>query len=591
MKKSVDEILLEFNNKIKLSEFLKQYIELTPRGNSFVACCPFHKEKTPSFSVSDDKGLFYCFGCGVGGNAITFVSKYKNLSFRDSLSLIASNIGISIDLKNYNKNIDLQNKRFELLNFANDIFKSYLLRNSSALDYLKKRFINEKIIEKFSIGYCPSFEFNLKDELLKKGFSDQDIDESGLVIKSQKKNNIFSRFNDRITFPIYDFADRIVGFGGRTISNSKIKYINSPENILYKKSHNLYGLKQNIEEIKNEKEIIIVEGYLDVISLYANNLQTVVATLGTTLSEKQILKIWSYTNNPIICFDGDEAGLRAMHSVSLKILSYLKPGKSVKFMILPDNLDPDNFVVLNGKKSFNEIKKKSINLSDFIWQKLIESEKNLTPEYSALLDEKIKQISRKINDSNVSNEYLKFLRNKKNNYLWENRRYSKNTENLLKKSEFKDNKNISRYTNEFLLMSYSVFEPEITNDFIEEIVKIKFENKELNNQKDFIINKIISSDQKLKFSDFLNFLETKFTGLFEKLLVIKNNHFKNLEISQKNELLKNIISNLRIPKLLNERELIKSKIIEKPEENELKRLIKQHERITNEINSIKKREI
>ena len=280
-----------------------------------------------------------------------------------------------------------------------------------------------------------------------------------------------------------------------------------------------------------------------------------------------------------------------MHSVSLKILSYLKPGKSVKFMILPDNLDPDSFVVLNGKKSFNEIKKKSINLSDFIWQKLIESEKNLTPEYSALLDEKIKQISRKINDSNVSNEYLKFLRNKKNNYLWENRRYSKNTENLLKKSEFKDNKNISRYTNEFLLMSYSVFEPEITNDFIEEIVKIKFENKELNNQKDFIINKIISSDQKLKFSDFLNFLETKFTGLFEKLLVIKNNHFKNLEISQKNELLKNIISNLRIPKLLNERELIKSKIIEKPEENELKRLIKQHERITNEINSIKKREI
>ena len=257
----------------------------------------------------------------------------------------------------------------------------------------------------------------LKKFLLNMNFDPEQIKSSGLFIKSNRDKNYFGRFRDRVLFPIYNFSENIIGFGERTFVNSKIKYINSPESIFFKKSENLFGFKQNVESIKNLKEIIIVEGYLDVISLNSKKIFNSVATLGTSLSENQILRAWNYSNNPILCFDGDEAGLNAMEKVAFKILNFLKPGKSVRFLELPEEMDPDNFINLKGKEQFIELKNKSKTLSNFIWQIILKQCGADTPENIALMDEKIIKISNQIKHKNLSLEYLRFLRNKKNEFF------------------------------------------------------------------------------------------------------------------------------------------------------------------------------
>ena len=214
----------------------------------------------------------------------------------------------------------------------------------------------------------------------------------------------------------------IVGFGGRTIVNSKIKYINSPESILFKKSDHIYGLWQNKESIKNKNNLFLVEGYLDVISLYSKKVDNSVATLGTSLSQTQIDKIWSYTNNPIMCYDSDSAGLRAMNQLSLKILKFLKPGKTMKFMNLPDGDDPDSFIQKNNKQEFYNYSKQSLNLSDLIWSNILDEPDNITPEYSALIESRIKKITSSINNSNLCQEYYKYLISKRNDYFWNKRK-------------------------------------------------------------------------------------------------------------------------------------------------------------------------
>ena len=586
MNNSIDDILVQFNSKIRLSQFLSKYLELTPRGDSFVAKCPFHNEKTPSFSINDEKGLFHCFGCGVGGNVFTFVSKYKNLTFRESLQFIADLLGIKLTSYEKNFNSEIQKKKYKLINLVNEYFKNNLLDNVNAISYLNNRDIDKSFISKFEIGYClPSHE-NLIKSLQRYDYSIDDLIDIGLLIQSKKdKNNYFGRFSDRIIFPIYNFVNQVVGFGGRTLSNSKIKYINSPENILFKKSENLYGFKQNFEDIRKFNEIILVEGYLDVISLNSHGVSTSVASLGTSFSEVQINKIWSFTDTPVICFDGDLAGKKAMESIAFKILKFLKPGKSFKFMMLPNNMDPDSYIRNNKKDSFDSLKEHSIDLSSFIWS-IINSKKNATPEYFALMDEKINDIVKVINNKSVSIEYYKFLKGEKNKYLWELRKYKKNI-------EFENKQNLINNkvsTNEIVLLSFLVFESNIIENFVEELVNIKFVSNDLNLKKDYFLNYIISSEkysQKEKHS-FIDDIDRKFLNILTKA---KNDHFLNLTNNEKEILIRNIILNLKLPDLIRERDEIKFQISKLEKKDNMSKLLEKHEKISREINMIKKKEI
>ena len=576
---SVNEILNEFNNKSRLSDLISKYVQLTPRGNSFIGKCPFHNEKTPSFNVSDEKGLFHCFGCKVGGNAITFLMKYKNLSFREAINEISIFAGLNINFQSssdFKKKNDLLSLFFE----ANVFFKDSLKLNKGAYQYISSRIKNNDVISNFEIGYCPSDEELIKF-LDQKGFGLEEIKKTDLLIRNSQ-NQYFGRFKNRLIFPIFNFSEKIVGFGGREINgNSKIKYINSQESEIFKKSEILFGLKQNQESIRKNKIIILVEGYMDVISLAENDINLAVASMGTSLSKTQILKMWNLSNIPYICFDGDEAGRNSSKIIATKILEFLVPGKSFKFIRLPENYDPDSFLKKWNKKAFDDLMNKSYDLSDLIWQIILESIGKTTPEFIALLDEKIRFYSSKISNKKVSDEYYRFLIKKKNDYLW----------NIKSKKRFKTftKEKIQESINEKLIVIFMLFETKLVQKHLEEISEIKFQNSDLNKTKDFFFRKIYLENLKVD-SDLLKNLKNNFFSK-EEVDSLKKTHIANLNENEKAIFLQQILTNLKLPELQNEVNRLKELISNTNDNKKQTDLIIKYNKILHEIKIIKNKEL
>ncbi|MAW97775.1 MAG: DNA primase [Alphaproteobacteria bacterium] len=576
---SVDEILNEFNNKSRLSDLISKYVQLTPRGNSFIGKCPFHNEKTPSFNVSDEKGLFHCFGCKVGGNAITFLMKYKNLSFKEAINELSIFAGLNI---NFQSSSDLKKKNDLLSLFfeANVFFKDSLKLNKGAYQYISSRIKNNDVISNFEIGYCPSDEELIKF-LDQKGFGLEEIKKTDLLIRNSQ-NQYFGRFKNRLIFPIFNFSEKIVGFGGREINgNSKIKYINSQESEIFKKSEILFGLKQNQESIRKNKIIILVEGYMDVISLAENDINLAVASMGTSLSKTQILKMWNLSNIPYICFDGDEAGRNSSKIIATKILEFLVPGKSFKFIRLPENYDPDSFLKKWNKKAFDDLMNKSYDLSDLIWQIILESIGKTTPEFIALLDEKIRFYSSKISNKKVSDEYYRFLIKKKNDYLW----------NIKSKKRFKKftKEKIQEFINEKLIIIFILFETKLVQKHLEEISEIKFQNSDFNKTKDFFFRKIYLENLKVD-SDLLKNLKNNFFSK-EEVDSLKKTHIANLNENEKAIFLQQILTNLKLPELQNEVNRLKELISNTNDNKKQTDLIIKYNKILHEIKIIKNKEL
>ena len=576
---SVDEILNEFNNKSRLSDLISKYVQLTPRGNSFIGKCPFHNEKTPSFNVSDEKGLFHCFGCKVGGNAITFLMKYKNLSFKEAINELSIFAGLNI---NFQSSSDLKKKNDLLSLFfeTNVFFKDSLKLNKRAYQYISSRIKNNDVISNFEIGYCPSDEELIKF-LDQKGFGLEEIKKTDLLIRNSQ-NQYFGRFKNRLIFPIFNFSEKIVGFGGREINgNSKIKYINSQESEIFKKSEILFGLKQNQESIRKNKIIILVEGYMDVISLAENDINLAVASMGTSLSKTQILKMWNLCNIPYICFDGDEAGRNSSKIIATKILEFLVPGKSFKFIRLPENYDPDSFLKKWNKKAFEDLMNKSYDLSDLIWQIILESIGKTTPEFIALLDEKIRFYSSKISNKKVSDEYYRFLIKKKNDYLW----------NIKSKKRFKKftKEKIQEFINEKLIVIFMLFETKLVQKHLEEISEIKFQNSDLNKTKDFFFRKIYLENLKVD-SDLLKNLKNNFFSI-EEADSLKKTHIANLNENEKAIFLQQILTNLKLPELQNEVNRLKELISNTNDNKKQTDLIIKYNKILHEIKIIKNKEL
>ena len=576
---SVDQILNEFNNKSRLSDLISKYVQLTPRGNSFIGKCPFHNEKTPSFNVSDEKGLFHCFGCKVGGNAITFLMKYKNLTFREAINELSTFAGLNI---NYQSPSDFKKKNDHLSLFfeANVFFKDSLKVNKGAYQYISSRIKNNDVISNFEIGYCPSDEELIKF-LDEKGFGLEEIKKTDLLIRNSQ-NQYFGRFKNRLIFPIFNFSEKIVGFGGREINgNSKIKYINSQDSEIFKKSEILFGLKQNQESIRKNKIIILVEGYMDVISLAENDINLAVASMGTSLSKTQILKMWNLCNIPYICFDGDEAGRNSSKIIATKILEFLIPGKSFKFIRLPENYDPDSFLKKFNKKAFEDLMNKSYDLSDLIWQIILESIGKTTPEFIALLDEKIRFYSSKISNKKVSDEYYRFLIKKKNDYLW----------NIKSKKRFKTftKEKIQESINEKLIVIFMLFETKLVQKHLEEISEIKFQNSDLNKIKDFFFRKIYLENLKVD-SDLLKNLKNNFFSK-EEADSLKKTHIANLNENEKAIFLQQILTNLKLPELQNEVNRLKELISNTNDNKKQTDLINKYNKILHEIKIIKNKEL
>ena len=359
-----DEVIEEIRSANDIVDIISQYVVLKRSGRSFFGLCPFHKEKSPSFSVSPDKQIFHCFGCGVGGNVIHFISQIEKVSFVESLQMLAERANITLptlegSLED-NKTLELKAKVYKINELAAAFYHQNLYNPSSkpAQEYVKKRKLDNKTLKKFLIGYSMQH-----DELFKylqaQGFTEEEILLSNLAYKNQN-GQVIDRFRKRLMFPIVDIKNRVIAFGGRVLDDSKPKYINSSEGIVYSKGRNLYGL--NLAKNSGKKEIIIVEGYMDAVSLHQRGIDNVVASLGTALTEAQGRLLTRYGEKIIIGYDSDGAG-QAATLRGLEILSNM--GCDLRILQMEGAKDPDEYVIKYGTGQFNLLVEKAISLVEF----------------------------------------------------------------------------------------------------------------------------------------------------------------------------------------------------------------------------------
>lgn len=357
-----EELIDDIKNSNDIVDIISQYVILKRSGRNFFGLCPFHKEKTPSFSVSPDKQIFHCFGCGAGGNVIHFISKIENVDFKESLEILAERAGIALPTLEGgadSKKQFLKEKVYEINKEAAMYYHEMLYKDISkpAQEYVKKRRLDNKTLKDYSIGYAPA-NSNLYKLLKQKGFTDEEILASDLVNKYN--NNFVDRFRNRLIFPIQDVRNRYIAFGGRVLDNSLPKYINSPENIVYSKARNLYGL--NVAKKSKLEKLIIVEGYMDVVSLHQRGIENVVASCGTALTEAQGRLLRKYAEKIIISYDSDGAG-QAATLRGLEILTNL--GCDIRILQMEGAKDPDEYVIKYGNGRFNNLVDKAISLVEF----------------------------------------------------------------------------------------------------------------------------------------------------------------------------------------------------------------------------------
>lgn len=379
-----DELLDEIKSKNDIIDIVSQYVVLKRSGRNYMGLCPFHKEKSPSFCVSPDKQIFHCFGCGVGGNVIHFIGKIENLNFIESLELLANRAGIELP-KSGNVEDDrisrLKSRVYELNKCAAEFYHQNLYKPTAkpAQEYVKKRRLDNRTLKAFKIGYSGRFN-ELYTELHSKGFTEEEILASCLVNKNQDEKFI-DRFRNRLMFPIFDARDRVIAFGGRVLDDSKPKYINSPEDIVYSKGRHLFAY--NLAKKNNPKTIIIVEGYMDAVSLHQRGISNAVASLGTALTEAQGRLLRRSCEKVVIGYDADGAG-QAATLRGLEILQNL--GCDIRILQIEGAKDPDEFVVKYGPERFQKYVDSAISLVEF----------------------KVKMLKRQLNLENV-NDKIKFL--------------------------------------------------------------------------------------------------------------------------------------------------------------------------------------
>lgn len=358
-----EEIINEVRQLNDIVDVISQYMQLKRSGRNFFGLCPFHNEKSPSFSVSPDKQIFHCFGCGVGGNVITFVSKIEGLNFIETVQMLAERANIQLPtLENSGDSLkeELKAKVYKVNEFTAEYYHQNLYKPQAkiAQEYVKKRELSNETLKSFRIGFSGKFD-ELYKELKKQGFGEQEILESGLVNKNDKGQYI-DRYRNRLMFPICDVRGRVIAFGGRVLDDTKPKYINSPENVVYSKGRHLFGL--NVAKKGDTKKLLIVEGYMDVISLHQRGITNVVAPLGTALTEGQGWLLRKNAEQIILSFDSDEAGLQA----KLRALDILQNmGCDLRILQIEGAKDPDEYIIKYGNARFKNLVDKALSVIEF----------------------------------------------------------------------------------------------------------------------------------------------------------------------------------------------------------------------------------
>lgn len=371
-KQFINELLYQTN----IIDVINTRISLKKIGKNYKTHCPFHREKTPSFTVSFEKQFYFCFGCNAHGNVIDFLMNYERLTFIESIEELATINGLKIPYQFQNNsklfNYEQRNNLYLLTQKISNIYYENILKIKLAYQYIKYRGINKNMIQHFNIGFSTMNWLDLEEKINKKYYNQKELIDIGVLIITHLGNK-YDRFRNRIIFPIRNKHGKTIGFGGRAINNCSPKYINSPETQIFHKSRQLYGLYEMIKINSKPRKILVVEGYIDVITLVQFNINYVVSTLGTAISNEQIQLLFRTSNTIIFCYDGDPSGKKAAWRTLNISLSHILDGKNIKFIFLPNNEDPDSIIRKEGYANFKIRIKNSINFSDFLFQNLFDN--------------------------------------------------------------------------------------------------------------------------------------------------------------------------------------------------------------------------
>jgi DNA primase len=579
------EYLDEIKLRLKVSQVVGKSVQLKKRGKEFVGLSPFKNEKSPSFTVSDEKEFYHCFSTGEHGNIFDFLMKTKSLGFGEAVKELAAEAGMpqykfsTMDTekeKRFNtyKNIFKEYSNF----FHQQLFKS---ENSQALSYLEKRGLNQNIIKEFNLGYVP-WQNNFYEKLLT-NFSEAEIVLTGLYYKNEKTNKFIDRFNSRIIFSINNLTSETIAFGGRIIRESSLaKYINSPETEFYKKGRTVFNLDKAKALRSETNKAIIVEGYMDVVSLYAAGIKNTISNSGTALTDAQIELIWKFFSSPIICLDGDQSGQSAALRIAEKLLPLINENNKIYFSIMPKGEDPDDFIKKNGKEKFKEFLKLKKIIQTYIWDSYLLQVNTSNPFEISKFEKKIKSVCYGIKDEVLKKyiledflEKLKSLtpiQNYKKSftpYVKRNFKILNKTKQLHKEKNHFSKAEIKERSILYILLNYL----DSTRNKLEELLEIKFTNEENENLKKEIITFA-------KVNDFLDKNKSEIVEKYKSLIhdIEKDFNLKNIlfkkDNTEREETLNDLMTELKEMNHLKQIEFLENKVAKNLDESSYSELIK-----------------
>ena len=394
------QFLDELRARTTLSALIAPSVKLLKAGREFKACCPFHQEKTPSFTVNDDKGFYHCFGCGAHGDAIRFLTDARGMQFMDAVKELAAKAGMDVPAPDPRAR-DQAERTASLTDVLGAVQKWFAeqlrgVDGGAARDYLARRGIDAATVERFGLGLAPSGRSRLKGALASLG--EEALVETGMLIKPEEGSESFDRFRGRLMIPIRDARGRVIAFGGRILGDGEPKYLNSPETILFDKGRTLYNIDRAGPASRTAQRLIVVEGYMDVIGLDRAGISEVVAPNGTAVTESQLERMWRLDPAPILCFDGDAAGRKAAVRAALRALPHIGPDRTLKFVELPPGQDPDDVVRSGGKEAFEALLEKPEPLDERLWRDERDAAPLTTPEARAGLRQRLIDHSNAIPD-------------------------------------------------------------------------------------------------------------------------------------------------------------------------------------------------
>jgi len=417
-----DSFLDDIRDRLPISEIVGKRVTFDKKKTNqargdYWACCPFHGEKSPSFHCEDRKGRYHCFGCGVSGDHFRFLVELDGLSFPEAVERLADQAGIPMPVldKRQQEREEKRATLYDVMEMATQYFEQQLQSpaGAKARAYLRDRGLSAQVQKEFRIGYAPDSRNALKEHLATKGAKADQIEACGMVVHGEGIAVSYDRFRDRIMFPIPDSRERIIAFGGRALSaDIPAKYLNSPETDLFHKSNVLYNYAKARKTIHEKNEVIVAEGYMDVIALHAAGFSNAVAPLGTALTERQMLLLWRLQPEPTLCFDGDDAGLKAAYRSIDMLLGGLEPGRSAKFALLPEGQDPDDLIQQEGPQAMRDVLKSALPLADMIWNR--ETGKGIfeTPERRAALEARMRSVTNLVKNDSVRRHYEQDMRDR-----------------------------------------------------------------------------------------------------------------------------------------------------------------------------------